>query len=387
MTTDTTTLSAAAGAGPPPATTAPTVQLPVAEALGLITSLGLHPTDPSPLAMVTVEPADPGPPTRRSLFDAGWLEHGESPRLTERGRRAVELLAAPHRRIDLLLGTGTWWFEWSGLTDGSATAPLLAVAPGSDPATLGLTIPSPPRLALDLLAAHLRVGRIERTVGFEADLSPAALTCWWGVLDDLTAARLQATLDRSTTPRDRFDADHVYDAVLEGRTVTHLAWQLAVAATARPDSLVHLEHDDVATALRELEVAGLVAADGDQMRLTPIGREIAAGVSPVARWAGMTLLDRADTSESADLRIEQLAIRRGVTAMTAERRSQHRPGGTVLRTIDDADLEGLLLALLHGPAADRPTEPPPVFCNACGVRLRPTARFCQECGHRAEVIP
>lgn len=367
------------------------VRLSMAEALGLVRAAGCRPTAPSPLAESDVKPVDPGPEARCALVDAGWLSGAHQPMVTTLGRNLIELLAAPPRRIDLVLGTGTWWYEWTGLGDGFADGVAMTVSHDVDGSSIQFSAPHPPRQPLDLVAAHLRVGHIADAVPLDAELSPTAATTWSGVLDHHLEAQLRSMLDRTPVSPRHFDANDIFDCLMEGRTSSHLAWQTSVDVLVWPDITVPVDLVGVEAGLAELAEQGLVRLDTEgSYELADPSREMIDGLVPVGRWARMTISDRRMESpgELSALTVERLAFRRGVRSMVAERPTTGGEG-VVLRSIGDADIEQLLLALIshkadevaQAPGSAGPRQASALrFCGWCGERLRPAAEFCSACG-------
>ena len=331
----------------PDATGVPTrVRLSLAEGLGLARATGREPRVPSPLAIDGLQPADPGPELRADLARAGWLEGASGPIPSATGRIVLDALALPDRRIEIMLGSGTWWFRWAGLGSGATDTPLVAWSTDVDDDGGTVSFPHPPGQAIDLLGSHLRVGRIDAPITFDVELSRLAYLCWIGVLDDRLDVQLRAMLDRLPIVRDHFDVGHIGDALAEGRTSTHLAWQTPVTASLWPELSLATDDDTVRAGLTELAELGLIepSVEGG-FQLQGTARELVDRLIPVARWASVLDVRRHTDPERAPdgLGVARLAVRRGLGAMVVE--ALHGADRVSVRSIGDTDLELLLLDL------------------------------------------
>lgn len=359
------------------------VDLSLGEALGLLRAGGAQPVVPSPLAIDTLAALDPCPETRQALVTAGWLGDDAGATPTALGRSVLALLAAPARRTDIVLGTGSWWFTWSGLSGEQRDSPILAVTHPSD-GRLSLSYPHPPRTAVDLLTTHLAVGRIVDPPQFDGELSDAAFVTWLGLLDDLLDTHLRATLDRTPVIRNGPTTDDVASVLAEGRSSAQLAWQVPVTRLVWPDLGLVVEHQDLEGGLAELARHGLLAPTEHGVHaLSELGHTIVDALVPVARWAGITITTPAGQPGGRSLAVERIGVRRGIGITLVEQRPL-KGGRTTVRTVGDVDLE-LLLATLGdvtagGPPTPMPVTHPAAFCSGCGTKLHDSAQFCHACG-------
>jgi hypothetical protein len=360
-----------------------TVELSPGEALGLLRAGGAQPLAPSPLAIDTLTPLDLDVATRQALVEAGWLGDDTGATPTAIGRAVLALLAAPARRTDIVLGTGSWWFTWSGLAAEQRQSPILTVTHLNE-GRFSLAYPLPPHSAADLLATHLRVGHITDPVRFDAELSDAAFVAWLGVLDDLLDAQLRATLDRTPVTRVGPATDDLLAVLAEGRSSAHLAWQVPVTRLLWPELELAVGRDLVERGLVELSRHGLlIAGDRDGHQISDVGHTIADALVPVARWAGITVATRPSQPVGPGLTIERIGVRRGMGVNLVEQRPL-AGGRTAIRTAGDVDLE-LLLATLGdvtagGSPAALPVTDHAAFCSGCGTKLHDSAQFCHACG-------
>ncbi len=320
------------------------VELSLAEALGLVLAGGREPRVPSPLAVDGLQPVEADAELRTSLVRARWIEGEPAPIATPIGRAILDRLARPEHRTDILIGTGTWWFRWVGLGSGASDTPLVAWSTDLDDRRGAVSFPHPPTQPVDLLGAHLRVGRIDDPIALDVEFSRQAYMCWIGILDDYLDVQLRAMLDRLPVVRDHFDVDDIGDALAEGRTSAHLAWQTPVTAALWPELLLSSDDDDLRAGLDELAALRLIeplAEGGYQPHGT--AKELLDRLVPVARWASVTVARRADHPERGveELGIARLGIRRGLGAMVVERLLDD--GRVSMRSIGDTDLELLLL--------------------------------------------
>ncbi len=320
------------------------VHLSLAEGLGLVRAAGREPRVPSPFAIDGLQSADPGTELRADLARAGWLAGESGPIPSAAGRLVLDALALPDRRIEIMLGSSTWWFRWVGLASGAVDAPLVAWSADVDDGDGGtVSFPHPPDQAIELLGSHLRVGRIDDPIVFDVEMSRRAHLCWIGVLDDCLDVQLRAMLDRLPVMRDHFDVGHIGDALAEGRTSTHLAWQTPVTAALWPELSLATDDDTIRAGLSELAELGLIEpfVDGGY-QLWGAARELVDRLIPVARWASVLDVRRHADPDSGP-GVARLAVRRGLGAMVVE--VLHGADRVSVRSIGDTDLELLLLEL------------------------------------------